>query len=380
MRAGILISMLGSLLFAASCTTDSEDRSESVSVGIAEESEFADLSLHALADFPVGVAVPADPWDNSLLRSPPRQTIVERHFDSITAENAMKMAYLHPSADHYEFEHADALVDYAHANGMIVHGHALVWHNQAPEWMNEFEGSSDDFRHILEEHVTTVASHFAGRVRSWDVVNEAFNDDEDTGYRDTIWFDALGPEYIELSFRAANAADPTTDLYYNDYNLSGSAGRAKLDRVLDMVDDFQARGVPIDGIGLQMHIDIDSPDAAEMADAFSRVVERGLRVRISELDISVNDGQRFNTLTPEIAERQAARFAEVASVYRTSVPPNLRGGITVWGITDGDSWIPGFRNRADWPLLFNTDFSPKPAVAGFASGLADETGTRTAGE
>jgi endo-1,4-beta-xylanase len=341
------------------------------------ESRDAEVVLHALADFPVGVAVPADPWENSLLQSPERQSIVTRHFDSITAENAMKMAYLHPSPDYFEFEHAEALVEFAEENGIAVHGHALVWHRQAPEWMNQYEGSAADFLQVLEEHVSVVTSRFAGRIRSWDVVNEAFDDEDPPAYRDTVWFRAVGPGYIEAAFLAAHEADPTTDLYYNDYNLSGIDGGAKLDRVLAMVDDFLARGVPIDGIGFQMHIGIDAPSDRAIRDAFTRVARRGLKVRISELDISVNDDARYDALPPEMAARQASRFAEVARAYVETVPPNLRGGITVWGITDGDSWIPEFRQRADWPLLFNADFSPKPALRGLASGLG---GKPAAGE
>lgn len=377
MRAQLIIGAIAGVLSFAVCA-EGTGTGETAHARELPADDHDATPLHALADFPVGVAVPADPWDNSLLGSPERQAIVERHFDSITAENAMKMAYLHPSPDYYEFSHADALVDYAQSNGLIVHGHALVWHDQAPDWMNELEASGEEFRNVLEDHVVTVAGHFVGRVRSWDVVNEAFDDEDDTGYRQTIWFEAIGPGYIELAFRAARAADPTTDLYYNDYNISGSNGPGKLDRVLEMVDDFQARGVPIDGIGFQMHIGMDSPDIQAVRRAFTRVVERGLKVRISELDVSVNDGEQYEALSQDTAEKQAARYAAVVRVYKDTVPPNLRGGITVWGITDGDSWIPGFRNRADWPLLFNADFSPKPALTGFAHGLSNQTAAEPA--
>jgi endo-1,4-beta-xylanase len=326
--------------------------------------------LASLADFPVGVAVPAGAAANSLLDSPDRQAIVRRHFDSVTAENIMKMAYLHPAPNRYTFDDADLLVAWAEANDLVVHGHALVWHRQAPEWMTTFEGDADALSAELDEHIRTVAGRYAGRLRSWDVVNEAFTDESPSTYRDTIWYRKLGPGYLEQAFRAARAADPAAELYYNDYGISGRDGAHKLARVLAMADDFRVRGVPLDGIGFQMHIDHDRPDAAALREAFGQVVSRGLKVRISELDIAVNASEDNSRITPELVDLQRKKFAEVARVYQEAVPSELRGGLTVWGITDGDSWIPGFRDRPDWPLLFNADFTAKPALAGLAEGLA----------
>lgn len=331
--------------------------------------------LHTLAEFPVGIAVPADPWPHSLLRSPERQAIARRHFDSLTAENAMKMKYLQPAPGDFSFEHADALVAWAQENGLAVHGHTLVWHNQAPDWMNELEGTPEEFEAALTTHVRTVAAHFAGKVASWDVVNEAFTDDSPIEYRETIWYHNLGPDYVELAFRTARAAAPGADLYYNDYDISGAIGPDKLERILVMVDDFLARGVPIDGIGFQMHIDTERPELDDMRSALSSVVQRGMKVRISELDVSVNQDEALTSLDAATAARQQRRYTDVVRTYVETVPSALRGGITVWGITDGDSWIPGFRDRLDWPLLFTAGFEPKPALAGFADGLraVDET-------
>lgn len=329
-------------------------------------------ALRSVAEFPVGVAVPAGDWPASLLDSRERQDLVDRHFDSVTAENIMKMAYLQPEPGRFTFDDADVLVAWARERGKIVHGHALVWHNQAPEWMNTFEGTPDEFGNILDEHVTTVAGHYAGRLASWDVVNEAFTDEAPSGYRDTIWYRKLGPGYIERAFRAARAADAHADLYYNDYGISGASGSHKLDRILEMVDDFRQRGVPLDGIGFQMHVDHDSPDAAAIRAAFQKVVDRGLKVRLSELDVAVNASEKYSSLSTELAELQKEKFEEIARLYRDVVPPLQHGGITVWGITDGDSWIPGFKDRPDWPLLFTADFRAKPALAGFAAGLEDD--------
>jgi len=330
----------------------------------------ADLRLRALVDFPIGVAVPADPWPNSLLKSPERQALVERHFNSITAENVMKMAYLQPAPGEFVFEHADALVDYARRQGMIVHGHALVWHTQAPDWMNEFEGTTEEFRTILAQHIRTIAGHFAGKVESWDVVNEAFTDEVPTQYRDTIWYNSIGPQYIELAFKLAREADPHADLYYIDYDISGALGPAKLDRILEMADDFKARDIPLDGIGFQMHIDTEEPVLEDVRESFAKVVERGIKVRIAELDIAVNPAERFTEFNSDLAELQRQHYADVVRAYVETVPPRLRGGITVWGITDADSWIPEFKKRPDWPLLFDERFRPKKALLGMAEGLS----------
>lgn len=344
--------------------TGSPDTNNAASAGIG-----AARNLGSLVDFPVGVAVPADPSPKSLLQSAERQALVERYFNSITADNIMKMGYLQPLHGQFTFEHADALVDYARQRGMHMHGHALVWHSQAPVWMNEYEGTRQDFEKILTQHIRTVAEHFAGRVQSWDVVNEAFDDEVPSEYRETIWYSNIGPEYLELAFRTARSADPRAVLYYNDYNISGALGPAKLDRILEMVDDFQARGVPIDGIGFQMHIETDRPSLQDIRDSFAKAAARGIKVRISELDVSVNASREFDEFSTELAELQRQRYADVVRIYREAVPAPLRGGITVWGITDGDSWIPGFKKRPDWPLLFDAHFQPKPALQGMIEGL-----------
>jgi len=334
-----------------------------------EEATTAPPALQALADFPIGVAVPIDPWPNSLLKSSGRQALVERDFGSLTAENGMKMAYLRPAPGVFFFLYADALVAWAKQHGKVVHGHTLVWHKQLPEWLTKMEGDAETFRGLLQRHIRTVAGHFAGELVSWDVVNEAFTDDTPSTYRDTVWYRNIGPAYLELAYREARAADPHAELYYNDYDISGAIGPQKLGRILEMVDDFLARQVPIDGIGFQMHIDTDRPTLAQMREAFGKVVRRGLKVRISELDVSVNQDKKYPTLTPALEALQKQRYADVVRTYLETVPPKLRGGITVWGLTDGDSWIPGFKNRADWPLLFDAEYHAKPALDGFAEGL-----------
>src|SRR5690606_28842385 len=159
-----------------------------------------------------------------------QRAIIEQHFDQITAGNIMKMSYLHPDVDKFNFPQADALVEYANDNGMSVHAHALIWHSdyQVPTWMRNFPGANAAWSDLTKTHVQTIAVQFSGRVESWEVVNEAF--EENGSYRNSPFFQKMGSDYIEEAFINARAADPTADLYYNDYNLSPNL--AKLASVL----------------------------------------------------------------------------------------------------------------------------------------------------
>lgn len=348
------------------------------SVNSSSASSSANVQLKVLADFPVGVAVSAGNESNTIFGSSSSATVrrlrIEQHFDQITPGNIMKMSYLHPGENTYTFEHADQLVNYALSNNLSVHGHTLVWHSdyQIPEWMKNYNG---DYSSMLQGHVQTIVNYYAGRVVSWDVVNEAFADDGDSdainGYRNSLWYQKIGPAYIEQAFIAADAADPAADLYYNDYNIEG--GQQKFDYVLAMVDDFKARGIPIDGVGFQMHINIEWPSETQIKNAFQQIVNRGLKVKITELDIPVNtyaNPDKYLTFTNEAAERQKEKYREVVAAYVEVVPPALRGGITVWGVFDSDSWLIDLHGREDWPLLFRDQGEPKPALEGFAEGLA----------
>ncbi|HEY5808576.1 MAG TPA: endo-1,4-beta-xylanase [Povalibacter sp.] len=333
--------------------------------------------LHTLAAFPIGVAVNAGNEPRSLLRNDARgaaeRAAVERHFDSLTPGNIMKMSYLHPEQNTFTFAQADELVNYARAHALRIHGHTLVWHAdyQIPNWMRSYSGN---WNTMLQSHVRTIVARYAGRIGSWDVVNEAFADDGDAtavnGYRNSLFLQKMGPGYIQQAFIAARAADPNAVLYYNDYNIE--AGQQKFTRVLAMVDDFKARNIPIDGIGMQMHINIEWPSTTQIKDAMRRVVQRGLKVRISELDIPVNtfaNPNRYATFTAEAAQRQEAKYREVVAAYLEVVPANLRGGITVWGLYDSDSWLIALYGRPDWPLILNDELQNKPATRGFASAL-----------
>lgn len=376
-----------SAVSSSSSSVESSSSSEESSSSTSSSSASVDnLSLKSLVDFPVGVAVSAGNEANSLLldntNGTAQRVIAEQHFDQLTAGNIMKMSYLHPGIDTFNFTQADALLEYANNHDMTIHAHTLIWHSdyQVPNWMKNFAGDKAAWSAMLQTHVQTIAAHFSGRVPSWDVVNEAF---EDNGsYRNSLFYQKMNKDYIEEAFANARAADATADLYYNDYNLS--QGGAKLNAVLAMADDFQTRNIPISGIGFQMHVNIDWPRISDIKASFAAVVARGLKVKITELDIPINnpyDGSYnfpnnyVSELTPTHAQRQKVRYCEIAKAYIDTVPANLRGGFSVWGIWDGDTWLNAAlfnNNHVDWPLLFDINFQPKPALTGVANALAGQ--------
>ncbi|WP_231756854.1 endo-1,4-beta-xylanase [Microbulbifer elongatus] len=336
--------------------------------------------LYSLASFPIGVAVAAGDSARSFLKIPQQEITIRQHFSQITAENIMKMRFLHPAENTYDFTDADQMVDWALTNGLSVHGHTFIWHHeyQVPDWMKSYSG---DFQSMLNTHVATIADHFAGRVVSWDVVNEVLDETQSNCYRDTLFYQRLGRDYVSEAFIAAESADPAADLYYNDYSISGG-NSAKFNCLLTMLDELQADGAPIDGVGLQMHIQIDWPTTDHLRSAFQAIVERGLKVKITELDVPVNNPYssapfpQHTEFTPEVAALQKARYKAIVQTYLEEVPPALRGGISVWGLWDGDSWILDFENwqgADDWPLLFsgpaNGPYEEKPALEGVAEAL-----------
>lgn len=350
-------------------------------LGEIDHTEVTATSLKALSPngMPIGVAVPAGAgFGNNILNSTDRQTVVTQHFSQLTAENIMKPLYMHPAQDTYTFGDADDLVQFAKDNDMTVHGHVFIWYNQIASWMENFNGTRDEWITMLEEHVTTVATHFEEEgdndtVTSWDVVNEAFMEDGtyrgEAGTGTSVWYENIGKEHLELAFVAARAADPDADLYYNDYNLIWS--NDKLGAVVNMVTDFQVRGIPIDGIGFQSHIAYNAPDIATIKRQFQKAVDLGIKVKITELDVRMNQNKDRTSLTGLMAEQQKGYYRDVVKAYFEIVPVDQRGGISVWGIIDGDSWLPNLWGVPDWALLFFDNFEPKPALQGFADGLTE---------
>ncbi len=292
--------------------------------------------------------------------------LLTTEFNSITAESEMKMRTIFTGPGTYDWTRIDALVNYALENNLNIHGHALIWHVEVPDWMATFNGTNEEFEQIVKDYILAVVGRYAGKITSWDVVNEAIADGG--GTRNTIFLEKIGADYIAKCFQWAREADPNAVLFYNDYNTP--ADLAKQNDVYALVDDLQSQNIPIDGVGLQMHISIDSPTRQQIQDDIDRVLERNLIVHFSELDVRVNpDGrQTVNSLTQERDFAQRLKVKEVVEVYN-SIPDSFKYAITVWGIRDPESWIIDQYDRPDWPLLFDGAFDRKSAHIGFLEGL-----------
>jgi len=314
----------------------------------------SDKTLRELADkndLTLGASITADAFRKYPDDPAVAQTLT-REFNAVTTGNALKMGPLRPERYTYDFEDADAIVNLGVANDLLVRGHALVWHNQTPGWFYPWEYTDDQLRTFLRDHIHTVAGRYRGKVDVWDVVNEAVADDGTM--RETAWYDAMGEEYIDLAFEWANEVAPDADLFYNDYgideiNEKGDGVYALLERLLD-------RGVPIDGVGLQMHAfraqDYVEPEA--LGENIRRFKDLGLDVHVTEMDVAYD---RENV--PEDHLEHQAQY------YRDILEACLDNGcdtLVTWGVHDTASWLRNYdQTITDDPLLFDEDFDPKPA-------------------
>lgn len=281
------------------------------------------------------------------------QRLLAQEFSGITPENAMKFKALQPERNRYTFEDADMLTAFAQNHRMQIHGHTLVWYRSLPDWLTETQWNSAQLESILRQHIKTVVGHFRGKVQSWDVVNEAI-DEEGRSFRDNLWLRGLGSRYIELAFRWAHEADPDARLFYNDYN--GELLNAKSNTIYQMVKRLKQKNVPIHGVGLQMHTSINNPpDYRALAANIQRLADLGLAVRITEMDVRTE--RRFSS--------KADRLARQAQIYRSVMSVCLQDenceAFSTWGVADHLSWLRLMMDRNDEPLLFDKQYQPKPA-------------------
>ena len=296
----------------------------------------------------VGAAV-----KSALLGDARYSAVLGRHFNYVTAEYEMKWATIGQRPGAEDFSGGDAIAGYAASRGMQLKGHALIWHGSVPMWVPAL--SAADLRTAFENHIRSVAGHYRGRVLAWDVVNEAVADDG-SGLRDTIFRQKLGDRYIADAFRLAREADPQALLFYNDY--SGEGLNAKSNRIYDLVSGLLAQGVPVDGVGLQMHISATNPPAdTSIAANMRRLAALGLLVNISEMDVRVRD----------VPGTLQTRLDVQKSVYRSIVAvcvaePRCHA-VTFWGFTDAQTWITA-QFGPDNPLLFDEQYAAKPAFYG----------------
>jgi len=343
---------------------------------------FADANVPALKDvfakvFLIGVAV-----DDDVVSGNDSQTtaIVEKQFDSITPENVMKWQFIHPEPNKYNFEPADRFVAFGEKNKMFIVGHTLIWQNQIPPWAFKDDTGNllgrDAMLARMKDHIFTVMGRYKGRVNGWDVVNEALNDAGPL--HKSKWVETVGPDFVQKAFEYAHEADPNAELYYNDFSLDKPA---KLNACVNLVKDLKAKGLRIDGVGIQGHWALSYPSRKEIEQFINAFAALGVKVMVTELDIDVLPsatrymGADINVkfelqaklnpyvdgLPDEVQKKLADRYAEIFAVLLEHKDTVSR--VTFWGVYDKTSWLNNWpiRGRTSYPLLFDRNYKPKPA-------------------
>jgi endo-1,4-beta-xylanase len=296
--------------------------------------------------------------------------LIVNQFNSLTAENAMKMGPIHPKENEYYWKGADSIVAFAKKHRLKMRGHTLCWHTQVPNWIFKTEQGDTVTKEVLlqrlKDHITTVVNRYKGNIYAWDVVNEVIDDNDSIFFRKTAWYKITGEDFIAKAFEYAHAADPKAILFYNDYNTENPKKR---DKIFQMVKKLKDAGVPIHGVGLQGHWSINNPTQQELEKSIQMFSSLGLQVQITELDVSVYTGRQGGqmiqgqrdtsaTFTPEMEQLQREKYKmafEVFRKYRDKIT-----GVTFWNVSDRYSWLDR-RGRKNYPLLFDTNRQPKKA-------------------
>ncbi len=308
-------------------------------------------------------------------KEPNAAILIPQQFNSITPENIMKCEIIHPDWNEYNFDLADKYVAYGKKNNMFIVGHTLVWHSQLSSFVNNIQ-NKDSFQQFFTNHINTLASRYAGKVNSWDVVNEALN--EDGTLRNSIFLQMLGEDYIRKAFALAAKADPHAKLYYNDYNIEQPQKRVG---TIALIKKLQASGTKIDGVGIQAHWSINGPPLKDVEEAILAFSALGLKVSFTELDLTAlpnpwdlvgaEVSQNFegspymnpypNGLPDSMQEKLAKGYADLFKLFIKHKDKIER--VTFWGVNDGQSWLNGWpiKNRTNYPLLFDRNFQPKLA-------------------
>ena len=305
--------------------------------------------------------------------------LVKQHFNSIVAENCMKCEVIHPEEDRYDFTLADQFVSFGEKNGMAVIGHCLIWHSQLAPWFCVDEKGNNVTPEVLKQrmkdHITTIVTRYKGRIKGWDVVNEAIL--EDGSYRKSKFYEILGEEFIPLAFQYAHEADPDAELYYNDYamNMPG-----KREGVVKLVSSLKEKGIRIDAVGMQGHMGMDYPDINEFEQSIVAFAGTGVKVMVTEWDMSalptveqsanISDTVAYQkmlnpypeTLPDSVSKAWNNRMKQFFDLFEKHADVISR--VTAWGVSDSDSWKNDFpvKGRHDYPLLFDRNYQPKPFV------------------
>ncbi len=329
-------------------------------------------------DFYIGVAPNIDQISGN---EPDALALVEKHFNSITAENILKWENIHPEPNRYDFEPADRFVMLGEKNNMFIVGHPLIWDKQTPDWVfQDKSGKSVSCETLLErmkEHIFAVAGRYRGRIHAWDVVNEAIT--ADGRFRKSKWLDIIGEDYIKKAFEYARQADPNAQLYYNDYNMWK---QSQYEAVARLIQNLQSEGIRVDGIGIQGHWGLEYPSLEEIETFIRAFSGLSVKLMITELDVSVlpvadkYEGRDTSSLDSELQKKLnpytdalpekvqkdlANRYAELFSIFLKFRDSFSR--IAFWAVHDGQSWrsYTPLKGRTDYPMLFDRQCKYKPA-------------------
>ncbi|MBU2976451.1 endo-1,4-beta-xylanase [Zobellia sp. B3R18] len=301
--------------------------------------------------------------------------VLKEEFNSLSPENVMKWEALHPSPDTYNFEMADQYVALGKKNNMHIVGHTLLWHSQIGQWMNSVKDSAT-MANYIKEHITTVASRYMGKIDTWDVVNEALN--EDGSLRESVFLKVMGERYLEFAFKMAEKADPTAELYYNDYNMWKPKKR---EGAIQLIETLQKNGAKINGVGMQGHWGLTEPSLEEVEKSIIAYSKLGIKVAITELDVTVlpnpwelegaeisqnfENSEEMNpypdALPDSVEVQLAERYRDIFKLFLKHSDKIDR--VTFWGVNDRSSWLNNWpiKNRTNYPLLFDRKFEPKKA-------------------
>jgi endo-1,4-beta-xylanase len=315
--------------------------------------------------FPIGVSVaPRD------LAGDERSLILAQ-FNSLTPENAMKTGPIHPAENRYNWRDADSIVNFAQQHGLRVRGHNLCWHEQNPGWLfRDAEGREADKTVLLKrlkDHITTVVNRYKGKIYAWDVVNEAIDDDSSRFLRNSDWYRICGEDFIKKAFEYAHEADPDALLFYNDYNTERPEKRERVYKLLRQLLDEK---VPVQGVGLQGHWSLEEPSENDLRAAIERFSSLGLKVQITELDVSIYPWEKnmrprrpgeMDDYTPETEKRQNSQYQRIFKIFRDY--RKVITGVTFWNVSDRNTWLDHYpvNGRKNYPLLFDTGLKPKKA-------------------
>ncbi|MFO7869462.1 MAG: endo-1,4-beta-xylanase [Bacteroidales bacterium] len=301
--------------------------------------------------------------------------LIRKHFNSITPENILKWEKVHPQRSQYDFSMGDKFVEMGEKDSMFMVGHTLVWHSQLAPWVQNISDSAE-LSSVMKEHIAHVMGTYKQRIQAWDVVNEALN--EDGTLRESVFYKVIGPEYINQAFKYAHSIDSSCKLYYNDYNL---VNKEKREGAIRLIQHLQADNVPIHGIGMQGHWNLEWPSLEQIEQSIIAYAELDIDVMITELDITVlpnpwdlegaDVDQNFeqsdkmnpypNLLPDSVDILLAKRYKDIFNIFLKHQDKISR--ISFWGVHDGDSWLNNWpiHGRTNYPLVFNRNYKPKRA-------------------